>query len=419
MNCLEFKSKGIFVERFFCKKFFVILCGACVATGAWASPEHYLEPKQTSIDIVNAWHAAGGQYYIDPLSTYSLYDNLSAQMTKVSSTNHGTHDDEGAVVLIIAHNIYANGGEFCMTQVQAANQNGRRYTWIDYYEYPGKYKCETLCRPGYWGTGCAQTGTPPDCDTDKLDFGTYTKKTDGEWENRITGNVYAFSRDNAEATSVTTAEHWVLAVVKKMDHGVIVSPISVEAERYQSGTGDGKFSWITSVKSNKQEVLLCAQGYEPNATKTDCQEPAWCPQKKALSNLCPGYSAEGYNSENHKLVSNGSCYIIRCDYDTYGFTSTLDKTCKECDGGPLAYIDANGLCAKCDKGDMPNDTRTGCIGKGRIEHFNQTQMRTGPNTDRECWLETDGRKFAGCIYNCPASTACWENKRCQVCDSDK
>ena len=404
------------------KKFFIILCGILIMGDAAADwPTNYQQPRyyaySASSDPWKSLTTNGN--YSKTLSGSSLYPNLSNQMSKVSSSNHGTHDDEGAVVLIMARDIFknGNGGMFCTTQVQAANQNGRRYTWIDYYDYPGKYKCEPLCRPGYYGTECSQTGTPDSCYTDKLDFGSLTQNTSGKWEQQKTTSTSVLWYQNSKASSTTTAEHRILAVVKKMDHGVIVSPVSVIAERYQSGNGNGKYSWIKSVNSNGNEFLLCAQGYEPNASGTDCQEPSWCGQKKALDNLCPGYTANGYDSDIHKLEYNetNKCYVIKCDYSNYGFKSKNDTTCVECDGGVLAYVNADGLCDKCEKGQYPNSNGNGCIDKSDLNTYSQMQMKSGPSSNRECWLETDPNKFGGCVI-CSTNNQCWDGKNCGQCD---
>lgn len=398
------------------KKFFIILCGLLVTGNAFGwKPKHYQEPRYVGIPIVNAWKAAGGGY-TSPLAPSTLYTNLAAQMSKVSSSNHGTHDDEGAAVLIMARKIYDNGGVFCTTQVQAANHNGRRYTWIDYYDYPGKYKCETLCRKGYWGTECKNTGTPNSCHTDNLDFGQITLQSTGKWDNQITETVDVFLRDNAEASSVTTAEHWILAVTKKMNHGVIVSPVSVIAERYQDG---GKKSYIKSVNSKDPEVLLCAQGYEPNASGTDCQEPSWCRQQQDFDKLCPEFSTSDYKSDIHKIEydSTKQCNVIRCDYNNYGFKSKNDLDCVECPGGALAYVNADGVCDKCEKGEYPNSNRNGCLTRDRMNTYSQIQMKSGPNSNRECWLETDPARFGGCVI-CNTNGQCWDEsrKQCNVCD---
>ncbi len=401
------------------KKIFIIICGILVMGDAAAAPSHYQEPKEVFYVPNNqdSWKAYNDGEYNKPLDN-SLYTKLGTQLNKVSATNHGTHDDEAAVVLIMARDIYTNGngGYFCMTQVQAANQNGRRYTWIDYYDYPGKYKCEELCRKGYWGTGCTKTGTPDSCHTDKLDFGDYTLKTSGERNTQITNKTNVFVEDNAQGTSTTTADHRILIVTKKMDHGVIVSPVEVTAERYQSGTGNGKYSWIKSVNSNGQEFLLCAQGYEPNASGTDCQEPSWCRQQQDFDKLCPEFSTSDYKSEQHKIVNDATrgCNVIRCDYSNYGFKTKNDLDCMECTGGALAYIDADGLCNECPKGQYPNESGNGCMPENKLDQYSKVDMQS--KNGRQCWLETTPERFAGCVNGCSGSTECWKDGKCAVCD---
>lgn len=377
------------------KKIIVAICGIILAGGAFAAPEHYQYPKQRfySPDVWKAYN--NGASYNTPIDS-TLYKNLANQIGKDS---HGTHDDEGAIVLIIARDIYDNGGNFCMTQIQAANQNGRRYTWLDYYDYSGKYKCKTLCRPGFYGADCSKTGTPSSCDTEILDFGDYTKKTSGEWVGQITNKTKVFVYSNSEAqSSDTTATHRILAVVKQMPHGVIVSPVEVIGDRYRPGDLNGIYSYIKSVYSNGQEFLLCAQGYEANSSKTDCVKPTWCDKKTMLDNLCDGYTTSQYREGEHKLVDGeGNCEdktVIRCAYDGYGFDkSSSDRTCIPCNENRKFGIDSDGVCQKC--------TTTGDYFNG-IECAHGTpiplrQLVDGITGTAKCWLKSTLSEYKSCV----------------------
>lgn len=397
------------------RKIIIAICGIILTGGAMGAPEHYKVPKQIfySPDVWKAYN--NGKAYTNNLDS-TLYTNLASQMSKVSTNVHGTNEDEGAIVLIMARDISNNGGEFCMTQIQAANQNGRRYTWLDYYDYPGKYKCKTLCRPGYWGTNCEKTDTPNSCDNDELSFGDYTKQMSGEWNNQITDKVKVFIYNNAEGESDTTTRHRILAVIKKMKHGVIVSPVEVIGERYQSGTGDGKFSYVKSVHSNGQEFLLCAKGYKANTGETDCEELPFCKEKAALDDLCPGYTSAQYDREQHDLkpgidANGNACTVIRCAYDGYGFKSANDTTCVECSAQAKSGIDDSGVCHTCTKtGEYFNGSE--CTSQGVIQRTMQ-DLIYGVQHKFNCWMEMGGDAYKECV-NCSEGET--YNKSTKLCE---
>ena len=337
------------------KKFIIAICGVMLACGAMGAPEHYKVPKQIfySPDVWKAYN--NGKAYTNNLDS-TLYTNLASQMSKVSTNVHGTNEDEGAIVLIMARDISNNGGEFCMTQIQAANTDGRRYTWIDYYDYPNKYECEPLCRPGYYGSGCSWVSVPDACDTHKLYFGKYEKKTSGGWENQITKNIKVFEATNAEASSDKNATHRILAVTKKMDHGVIVSPVEIIGERYKDS---GKWrSYIKSVQSNGQEFLLCAKGYKANDAKDDCV----CPESLSPTdtyNYCNDVNnpSNYINDEKYMPVLDDmeQCYRFECNKDNGYAKDPSNNDCKKCERKFNQGINSSGECEQCEE---PNEMFT-------------------------------------------------------------
>lgn len=403
------------------KKFFIILCGILVMGDAFGDikPDRYKEPHILDESMQSAWNLQSNSkfnYLLDKDLYKELYD-ANYKIKKVT----GTYDDEEAIVLIIARNIFENGGRFCMTQIQSANQNARRYTWIDYYHDEKIYNCEILCKSGYYGKTCSDTNAPAMTGTDSntLDFGTPEILSSGKDENKTTPMVDVFVADNSKASPTTTATHTVLAVTKKMDHGVMVAPVRIEAERYHSGNLYSKINSVYTV-SPALSTLLCAQGYKPNSNGTDCEQinSVFSSSVSSLySNIsnkwCEGYPEDGYLSSQHYKFMDVDCTKYTCTNYLYGFTSSNDKTCKQCEGGALAYIKRDGTCGKCTKGKIANETRDDCLDEDNVTQYSKDQMKS--NGNRQCWLETDGRKFAGCVNGCPDSTPCYDGS-CKSCN---
>ena len=60
----------------------------------------------------------------------SLYGDDLTGFTKesyVTSIMHGTYNDEGALVALIAREVYENGAKFCITQIQCAHKDAHQW----------------------------------------------------------------------------------------------------------------------------------------------------------------------------------------------------------------------------------------------------------------------------------------------------
>ena len=393
------------------KKFIIAICGVMLAGGAiGADPEHYQEPFKKTFNS-DIWKAFGLEYN-DSLDS-SLYSDLNKQIGKISNTTRGTHSDDGAVVLIIARDIYEHGGNFCMTQIQAANENGYRYTWLEYYDYPSKYLCEPLCIPGYYGTGCKQEGIADTCNTSELDFGEYVKKTSGEWNDRITTDVKVFRFDNSVGGSdTTTAKHRVLAVTKRMSHGVIVQPVEIVGERYQSGTGDGKYSYIKSVHSNGQDFLLCAEGYKANNDRTDCIFADELVDKCEFESrrFCEGFSESNFKSDQHAwdIDPDENCNYFVCKAGSdYAFEKQETKNCKKCATTRKQGI-KDGVCVQCHDDEVFNNGSC-----DKYKQLSKHDLLDGFHNIGKCWMKSDPSEYKNCVL-CPSGqTYNDEAKTCQ------
>lgn len=381
------------------KKFLIALCGILVVGNALGRTMY--TPKPVAHNMASTWQVGGT--YEDKL--IDEYPQLDSQLNNEKGT-FGT--DEGAIVLVMARKIYDNGGYFCATQIQAGNINGRRYVWIDYIE-DNKFLCTTVCKPGFFGTNCEKSSGVVAVNDKKLNFGIFDVVTSGRESNIITESTEVFSAANQTRSDIRTAKHVILGMVKLLDHGMIVAPIEITAERDTTGSG-GIHSRITSANSNGNTTLLCRSGYYANGDKTDCVSRA----QHVAETLCDGFSGyvEGMHTK-YQESSSSKCSKFYCTQSGYGFTSANDKTCIPCNGGELAYVNADGLCDTCQKGEYPRSSGNGC--DSQMETYSQIQMKSGPNGNRECWLETDPEKFGGCVI-CSTNNQCWNGKNCTTCD---
>ena len=386
------------------KKFIIAICGVMLAGGAIGA-DRYREPITYSSTDTDSWPSWESDY--NQVLGSTIYKDLEIQMLQTLPADHGTWIDEGAVVLIIARDIYEHGGNFCMTQIQAANANTRRYTWLDYYDYPTEYDCTRLCIPSFSGSECKST-SKPDCSrvSDSLNFGKYKKKTNGKDDNQITGTIKTLGFLNSQASTDTIATHKVLVVTKKMDHGVFVSPVKIIGERYQSGTGHGKYSYVKSVESNGQEILLCAEGYTANSGKTDCIEDPRC---QYTYDYCDDIDPSDYSDdEKYEQVydTEKECYKFECNTDN-GYAKDSDGNCKKCETTRNRGI-KDGVCVTC-----PDDK---VFNNGNCDKYKQLSKHAlldGFYNIGKCWMKSDPSEYKNCAL-CQSDKSYNEtNKQCE------
>ena len=403
------------------KKFFIVLCGILIMGNAFGAVQDEAKLSSFSAD----WNV-GPTYDVlpNPGSEKNMYDRDYSQFGK--DEIKGTYgNDEGAIVALIAQKIYKNGAKICTTQIQAANANWTASIWIDYHFNENEHKCITLCKSGWSGDECQihEVSSEP-CNLAPT-FGTGSGSffvgqlskllTSGGEKYKITTEVDVFNQNNQFNTSNSReADVVLLGVVGHLEHGLKVAPVQIVAER--SRTWDARVtSWIKSARSNGKTTILCAPGYiESNG---DCVESTQCKTAEQTSQMCPGYSVDDYDATNHIIkTENNGCTYFRC-LNYKGFKSENDKkTCVECEGGALAYIKDDGTCGKCTKGEIAKNTHDGCWKENEVTQYSREQMKS--NDELQCWLETDARKFLGCVKGeCSGTQPCWDKSHgCKACD---
>jgi len=390
------------------KKFFIVLCGILIMGNAFGYRDVQIPKKITDSSILNAWGSKfddWNSYTIDVYSAKPKYVFAPDWQFNTKAGTYGTNGAgaEGSIVAIIARDIWKNGGRFCTTQIQAAESGSN--DWIDYHSV-SEYKCENICRPGYSGDKCAENKF--DCDNMNVNYlnnlddvkNASLRLLSGKQEHNITEYIDVFHYVNDNASNYSYA--MVLGVLERRQHSVLVAPVRVLAD-------DGKMD--SAHAKSTGPILLCAPGYVASDSITkDCVVAPQCGGSD--KDFCTGETNEGYNEDQHEWQISG-CKKFRCK-NNKGFKSVNDKTCVECPGGALAYIKDDGTCGICNKGEIANATRDNCINEAHVKQYSKDQMKS--NGTRQCWLETDGRKFSGCVHECSDTTACYINDACKACD---
>lgn len=415
-------AKGNFMERFNMKKFIIAVCGIFISCQTTFAASR--EPKIT--DAKEAWDISGGyNTNVRDSFTYSKYipDNQSDMDTKQKGTYGG---GEGAIVAFIARSIYENGGYFCATQIQAANENWNNHNWLDYYDRNNDgaiYPCKTVCKPGWGGNKCEKQVSADNITCDDEDFMMNFFKKDklgkrrekGKEIGRITENVEVFDIEHTNGVGNKDAYDVVLGVINVKKHGIVVAPVRIHGRR--QGEYPNYRSRIKDVQSNNSSILLCATGYvEQNG---DCVKSSYCTEMGKYDNMCPGYKKENYNEELHVLKTKEVNISIGNGLAVGGGNVNNKCTFFECkEGYALEQGDTtNAKCVPCG-----NDNRSGIVGgvcfecKETGQIFDATAdnrcMNATPytkaqmfenNNKKQCWLETDPDEFCKCVTGkeCP------------------
>lgn len=362
------------------KKFITAMCGIIVATSAMG--RGMLTPLVVSDKAVQeSW-----QYSTSSSSSYtSGVEGIFAPSWQFN-TRAGTYgsNNEGSIVAIVARDIWKNGGLFCTTQIQSAWSGSR--DWIDYYK-SGKYLCETICKPGYSGDKCSDAKY--DCSKPNKNYkkdlndiaNASLRLLSGEQDGNITKEMRVFDRQNDDSNSASYAV--VLGVIKRMEHGIIVTPIRVNAKR--RGT-------IESAYSNGKKTLLCAPGYEANKAGDDCELSTWCGGEiKQCSDDTMVFNESQHTWEMGKEADGRPCKFIICK-SGYGFKEN-SKTCVPCETTRKQGINStNGVCKQCGDNQMFQD--------GECHDYitySAQDLVNGVQRAFDCWLEKDPVNYGTCV----------------------
>ena len=369
-----------------------------------------------------------------------------------SSGKAGTETDEGAVLMLVARQMNANGAKFCVTQVQAANQDRRQYSaglwcgfkqkasaWTEYYSPTGADAgCFWLCKNGYYGAECKSTTPPELYDTALLkqdnfkDFKRLTTTAPANIEDKI--EMFHINKwASASSKAHNGYEYDMFLGITRWTsggHGAFAAPIAMRSATDEK-TGAkakaiGNCTDITVVSTPVlqvvgKETLLCKDGYRHNTAGTDCiatDEKVVELSKVASQNkFCSGFES-GFDVKNHVLRKQGNCYTYRCTNGNLGFQSRTDRTCVECKGEIGRFgVAENGVCVSCPIGTNfdPEDTSSEYCPKATAYSSSALiyGIKGSPNDkiSDQCWTYTDIDAYKECVKNGAAAANSLLNSR--------
>ncbi|MBQ6027569.1 MAG: hypothetical protein IJL21_03405 [Alphaproteobacteria bacterium] len=387
------------------RKIIVAICGMFITIISFAAPGHYATPDGTS-NFGDAWHFNENATYNVDIGT-SFYSELSEQICKKEDcsveSGQGTYNDERAIVLDVAREIYKNGAKFCTTQIQGANANGWSYTWIDYYSNSNyDNKCRVYCKPGYDPeSNCDKKLSGEICDDP--DYGMFNEHkiiNAGKGETgRFTKDMAVFSVDNETGSSDSnpkTAKHVVLGIIKKDEsgNGVLVAPIQIIAKRAHNPIE----SWIYSAsyqESLAAVTVLCPQGFQVDNSEKCVLTPKCKQEQQDAENdalpMCSGYGHYDAMQHTIKIQSTGGnkCKYYRCKESNYGFEKGSQHKCVPCGETKKSGV-LHGECKVCATGELfDKNESNGC----------KTARKITKEKMRACFMKTDPDEFKTCVNN--------------------
>lgn len=337
---------------------------------------------------------------------YDVFDkDVSNTFTKEGYFNNyeGTYGGgEGAIVAFVARKIYKNGGYFCATQIQAANENWNDHSWIDYYR--NSFPCETVCKPGFYGDECEKT--VPSTDDEKCKNDDFTEdvfrpslldllKKDGGSAGRFTEEMQVLDYEHGYGTSDYNHNAWdtLLGVLEVKKHGILVAPVKVQGRR--TGMWPGYRSYMINAYATKNSFLLCAAGYVKQGD--DCVMSATCKQEQQDAENDELKFAEGYDyfdPDQHEIKIRGTgsnkYKIYRCKKTNYGFESETNHNCTPCGETKKSGLSNDGVCRKCETGKLFDENADG---------FCKLAKRITKDKMRACFMKTDPDEFKTCVNN--------------------
>lgn len=317
---------------------------------------------------------------------------------------HGTWGDEWGLVGIVANTIVEHGGYFCPYQIQCANRRKKKKSWTMYY-WPSGFsydKCAWMCESGYSGPNClSQTSTPMTCDE------TAFNTASGGKFSGISMKTWGSDADQKEF-EVTGFNQWgsdpecdvVLGVIKFLQHGVVAAPVQVCCGRDNWKSID---SFVSSVQvATGQQKLLCATGYQANATGTDCEPISADICATQNMTFCQNFSREKYDSSKHTLEESGSCVKYFCSEPGTAFPAVGDTSCEVCGDGVKGGANRdNGVCMICDTGQYYNEKTGTCQTASAYSktdmQYGDGQTKNSVEIEKQCWLAVDPEEYNSCV----------------------
>ncbi len=298
--------------------------------------------------------------------------------------------------VIIAREIYENGGKFCPTRVIGSSMSYENVT-LRYQDNP-LFTCYTICKPGHYGNNCEKIGTPSICENTNYESVFKDKlKIDVKSDVSLSSyNINAFSAGSETSgyglSQVDIYQLTTLGIVGYVPYGIVVAPIKI------STAGGGAISSI-SVNTNNQTTTLCASGYK--LEKGTCVKPSNCkiivphkPNNDSTGGItyCTGYD-DNYDSAKHYLVEESACYSYRCKEGGFDINSDRKDCIKDCGKTKKSGVLDNGNCKICGDNQMFKDGD--CVD---YKPLYAKDLIDGLCDVGKCWMESSPTEYSKCVF---------------------
>ena len=379
-------------------KFIVFACMLVVGFNANARTA-----DQNATVLVSGWNSGGNANNVNISSNeFILGGCASAEWNNSCRNPESDADDEGSIIVQMAHKINDNGAYFCPTQIQMANYNFEQKIWINFYGQPKASDCKWICKSGYTGDDCGTkvSGYDAEQDFDFAQFRQIPKNRFFYYFNFETLPVFGISQHTTNSSD-RSASVTVLAILKYMNHGVVVGRLKVNGLRDWGCIGGSCIkSWVSGVEYPTEKFMLCDAGYQPNSARTDCEV---MPTPEPPKTMCNGWTEAEYtaNAANLYYVKRGNCWQYRCSGENRAFTSETNRACTDCGTGVRGGATPDtGVCRVCNVGQYFNEKNGNCVdatglSKTDLQYgFNKSKSA---NTGDECWTKTTPQTYKNCV----------------------
>lgn len=340
------------------------------------------------------------------------------------------------IYTVIAEKRYANGACLRPVQISCYADAGWKDDTSQTRYAPAKSvasACQIFCADGYYGSDCSKKA---DAKTEVTTPATNTwNAASYAFDSSYSGDTTYESKTLQKAMYLYAHKYYneheadiLLGVTNFLKNGVKVAPIAVLCGSRRKKKDDHIFVKIQSEPSG--EVLLCSQGYVPNADKTDCVTPTDIEQisgvvvqnedgsftkkteEKSISLYDTLKAKPGFDENIHQIVNTGSTLAIACKNPSHGFVSVDSLQCAECVVGTSKKSgiskQANGIgygvCVKCQTGQIFNATAGKCetargLSRSDMQYGQNDQTKTSLVVN-QCWTKiSDFEAYRKCVLS--------------------
>ncbi len=328
-------------------------------------------------------------------------------MALANSDSSGQIDDgdgkRTGKLIMVARTINSDSAYFCPTVISSdADRKPKSIPTVYYEPYRGAGDC-------YWLFKNASGNS--ECDASLINSKRHedvVMKKPGKGLTNIEDRIPMFELNVYDkcGSNVKQEHDLVLAIVgwTPSGHGAFVDGLTVRVQRTDWDRKPKPWLGVILRKSGNQK-LLCAKGFTPNSSGTDCvsANDEICRTGKPF---CAGY-AGNFSAAQHKEVGGTSCDTFRCSAAGFGFKSATDYTCAECLVGTRTGINKDGVCETCAVGYLFDSSIQSCkvAAKVSLNTFTSKTLGTALKSggyvansgSNKCWTRTLPEEFKSCI----------------------